>query len=142
MTVQRAMLRVLVLGLTLLSSGLLCLGQSDIDYRRPIRVNIECCTAVSKARIRYPITSYKKQSAANLCVHAIILRTTNHGSFCVDPKAKWVRKKVKRLNNGESKAPQKTKKKGRNNQKRKQKQPRPTVKPSRFPLTSTAPALT
>ncbi|KAE8604928.1 hypothetical protein XENTR_v10014895 [Xenopus tropicalis] len=126
MAAHKAMLRVLVLGLTLLSSGLFCLEQSEIDYRRPIKVNIECCTSVSKARIRYPIISHKEQPAANLCVKAVIFRTTSHGSFCSDPKAKWVRKKVENLKSGESTAPQKPKKKGRKNQKkRKPKQPRP-----------------
>ncbi|OCT78933.1 eotaxin [Xenopus laevis] len=140
MTAQKTMLRVLMLALTLLSLGLLSSGQSEIDYRRPIKVNIECCTAVSKARIRYPITSYKEQSAANLCVDAIIFRTSNHGSFCVDPKAKWVLKKLKKLNNGESKAPRKPKKGRKNQKKKKPKQSRATVKPSWFPLTTTATA--
>uniref|UniRef100_A0A803JI57 Chemokine interleukin-8-like domain-containing protein n=1 Tax=Xenopus tropicalis TaxID=8364 RepID=A0A803JI57_XENTR len=97
-----------------------------ILYEFFVTNTIFCCTSVSKARIRYPIISHKEQPAANLCVKAVIFRTTSHGSFCSDPKAKWVRKKVENLKSGESTAPQKPKKKGRKNQKkRKPKQPRP-----------------
>ncbi|CAI9618637.1 unnamed protein product, partial [Staurois parvus] len=63
-------------------------------------VQITCCTAVSRANIKFPIVSYKIQQVANRCVYAVIFRTEANGSFCADPKATWVQKKVKELSGG------------------------------------------
>ncbi|XP_018422847.1 PREDICTED: C-C motif chemokine 2-like [Nanorana parkeri] len=91
---------VLLFVVTCLSYGVFCSRETLIDYRRPITVQITCCTAVSTAKLKFPIISYKIQSAANRCVNAIIFRTEGNGSFCANPKTKWVQKKVKELSGG------------------------------------------
>ncbi|KAM4694985.1 eotaxin-like [Discoglossus pictus] len=102
----------LLLGVTLLSSQLFCYGQKHFDYRRPIKVSITCCAGVTRAKIPYTIISYKKQPVSGDCVNAVIFQTDSKGSFCSDPKAKWVRIKMKELDNGGEKLP-KRKKQGR-----------------------------
>ncbi|XP_077344799.1 uncharacterized protein LOC143988808 [Lithobates pipiens] len=91
---------VLLLVVTCLSYGVSCSKETPVDYRRPITVQITCCTAVSRANIKFPIVNYKIQQAANRCVYAVIFRTEANGSFCADPKATWVQKKVNKLSGG------------------------------------------
>ncbi|KAM4771195.1 C-C motif chemokine 8-like [Rhinophrynus dorsalis] len=139
------MIRILLLGLTFFCSDVLSSEKLTFDYRRPIKVSITCCTSVSRARIKYPIINYKMQSVANRCVQAVIFRTKDHGSFCSDPKAKWVKKKIWELDNLGTTAPikppgkkkQRKKKQKEIQKKRKTKQARTTVSPLWFPTSQT-----
>ncbi|CAH2246347.1 C-C motif chemokine 8-like isoform X2 [Pelobates cultripes] len=115
------MLRICLAFLILCISVLYCSGNSNFDYRRPIKVKIDCCESVSKARIK-EIATFKRQSAADKCVEAVIFHTKNNGSFCSDPKAKWVRRTIRKMENKGTLVPKGGKKGGRkggNNQKKK-----------------------
>ncbi|XP_068135215.1 C-C motif chemokine 20-like [Hyperolius riggenbachi] len=111
---------VLLLVVTYLCSGILCSEKTLIDYRRPIRVQVTCCTAVSRAQLKgHSITDFKIQSPLNQCVYAVIFHTKKSESFCVDPRAKWAQKKVKVLSNGTFQLPRSGKgKKGGKGEKR------------------------
>ncbi|KAM5164826.1 C-C motif chemokine 2-like [Mantella aurantiaca] len=136
---------------TCLCYGVLAEEETQIDYRRPIKVQITCCTTVSRAQIKYPITSYKIQQAAKRCVFAIIFRTEAKGSFCADPKARWVQKKVNELSGGTVQLPKGKKsnkgakggkrakggkKQNKNKKKEKNKNTKPTVTSPWFPSTA------
>ncbi|XP_065115153.1 uncharacterized protein [Paramisgurnus dabryanus] len=55
-----------------------------------------CCTQVTMNEVTDPIISYKLQKHNLPCVKAIILETQT-GRFCINPKASWVREKVRQL---------------------------------------------
>ncbi|XP_040204624.1 C-C motif chemokine 2-like [Rana temporaria] len=142
---------VLLLVVTCLSYGVSCSKETHIDYRRPITVQITCCTTVSTANIKFPIVSYKIQQVANRCVYAVIFRTEANGSFCADPKARWVHKKVKELSGGTVQLPKSGKgKKGgkggkrgkkqnnKNKKKIQKKNTKPPVASAWFPSTTAA----
>ncbi|KAF5893972.1 C-C motif chemokine 8-like isoform X2, partial [Clarias magur] len=64
--------------------------------RRPTKVGLVCCEAVSKAFIpkRIKLTSYKRQNALKPCVEAVIFFSGNE-KYCSDPAARWIQKKIK-----------------------------------------------
>ncbi|XP_043926100.1 C-C motif chemokine 20-like [Protopterus annectens] len=68
------------------------------SYRRPTKVTTRCCKSVSKARIPYTITGFNRQNALKPCVDAIIFFTKETGPICSDPKATWINKRIKQLN--------------------------------------------
>lgn len=140
---------VLLLVVNYLSYGVSCSKETPIDYRRPITVKITCCTAVSTANIKFPIISYKIQQVANSCVYAVIFRTEANGSFCADPKARWVQKKVKELSGGTVQLPKRGKdkkggkggkrgKKQNKNKKKIKKNTKPPMTSPWFPSTTAA----
>uniref|UniRef100_A0A8C5PA75 Uncharacterized protein n=1 Tax=Leptobrachium leishanense TaxID=445787 RepID=A0A8C5PA75_9ANUR len=47
----------------------ICLHSTD---RRPIKVKVDCCQEVSRAKVVDAITSFKKQPAADKCVEAVM----------------------------------------------------------------------
>ncbi|XP_066565071.1 C-C motif chemokine 21b [Amia ocellicauda] len=65
-------------------------------YRRPTKITTDCCEKVSKARIPYAITGYKRQNPLKPCVDAVIFYT-DKGQICSDPEARWVEKKIREL---------------------------------------------
>ncbi|XP_072263707.1 C-C motif chemokine 8-like [Pyxicephalus adspersus] len=137
-----------LLVVTSLGYNVLCSQETMIDYRRPITVQITCCKEVSPAKIKYPITGYKIQTAANRCVYAVIFRTEANGSFCTDPKSRWVQKKVLELSGGTVQLPKKKKpnkgakggkrRKGgkKQNKKKTKNNPKPPVTSLWFPSTA------
>ncbi|XP_053467999.1 chemokine (C-C motif) ligand 34b, duplicate 4 [Ictalurus furcatus] len=75
-----------------------CITAAPGNYRRPTKVGLVCCEAVSKALIPSTIklTAYKHQNALNPCVEAIIFFSKNE-KYCSDPNARWIPKKLKGL---------------------------------------------
>uniref|UniRef100_A0A8C1X2F7 Chemokine interleukin-8-like domain-containing protein n=1 Tax=Cyprinus carpio TaxID=7962 RepID=A0A8C1X2F7_CYPCA len=55
-----------------------------------------CCTKVSTADVTDPILNIRLQRKSLPCVKAIIFKT-KRGEFCIDPKQRWVEKKVKQF---------------------------------------------
>uniref|UniRef100_A0A8C1IIK1 Chemokine interleukin-8-like domain-containing protein n=1 Tax=Cyprinus carpio TaxID=7962 RepID=A0A8C1IIK1_CYPCA len=53
-----------------------------------------CCTKVSTADVTDPILNIRLQHESLPCVKAVIFKT-KRGEFCIDPKQRWVEKKVK-----------------------------------------------
>ncbi|XP_053564929.1 C-C motif chemokine 8 [Bombina bombina] len=129
------MCRILLLSIILLSSYSLSYGEPEQDYRRPIKVSITCCTEVSKAKISNEIINFKIQHARDQCVNAVIFRTEIEGSFCSDPSARWVRKKVNELGGDLSKLSKVKSKKKRVQKKKKKKSVKKAVTASWFPST-------
>uniref|UniRef100_A0A8C1U1N3 Chemokine (C-C motif) ligand 34b, duplicate 4 n=1 Tax=Cyprinus carpio TaxID=7962 RepID=A0A8C1U1N3_CYPCA len=66
--------------------------------RRPTRVGVSCCKEVSKARIppAIKLIGYKHQNALSPCVDAIIFYTEKE-KYCSDPKARWIKDRLKGL---------------------------------------------
>ncbi|KAF7691789.1 C-C motif chemokine 8-like [Silurus meridionalis] len=67
-------------------------------YRRPSKVGLVCCEAVSRAMIpaHVELTAYMRQNALKPCVEAIIFLSENE-KYCSDPAARWISKKLKGL---------------------------------------------
>ncbi|XP_042570449.1 C-C motif chemokine 8-like [Cyprinus carpio] len=68
------------------------------NYRRPIQDGVSCCKNVTKARIPSTIKliGYKHQNALSPCVDAIIFYTEKE-KYCSDPKARWIKDRLKGL---------------------------------------------
>uniref|UniRef100_A0A8C1WX15 Chemokine interleukin-8-like domain-containing protein n=1 Tax=Cyprinus carpio TaxID=7962 RepID=A0A8C1WX15_CYPCA len=60
------------------------------------KVNGSCCTKVSTANVTDPIINIRLQRKSLPCVKAVIFKT-KRGEFCIDPKQRWVEKKVKQF---------------------------------------------
>ncbi|KAI5617094.1 chemokine CCL-C24j precursor [Silurus asotus] len=73
-----------------------CITAASGNYRRPTRVGLICCEAVSRAMIpaHIKLTAYKRQNALKPCVEAVIFFSENE-KYCSDPAARWITKKVK-----------------------------------------------
>ncbi|XP_078522028.1 eotaxin-like [Lissotriton helveticus] len=74
------------------------------DYRRPTKVTTSCCKSVSKSRIPYTITDYKRQSHLGPCIAAYIFVTERNGAFCTHPKAPWAERAIQNLKNSKQKS--------------------------------------
>uniref|UniRef100_A0A8C6TXM7 Chemokine interleukin-8-like domain-containing protein n=1 Tax=Neogobius melanostomus TaxID=47308 RepID=A0A8C6TXM7_9GOBI len=57
----------------------------------------DCCTSVSRNRIKDPIIGVLRQSKSGNCVEALIFQTENRALFCIYPKAPWVRSALLQL---------------------------------------------
>uniref|UniRef100_A0A8C1U253 Chemokine (C-C motif) ligand 34b, duplicate 4 n=1 Tax=Cyprinus carpio TaxID=7962 RepID=A0A8C1U253_CYPCA len=70
----------------------------SLSDRRPTRVGVSCCKEVSKARIppAIKLIGYKHQNALSPCVDAIIFYTEKE-KYCSDPKARWIKDRLKGL---------------------------------------------
>ncbi|XP_038673411.1 eotaxin-like isoform X2 [Scyliorhinus canicula] len=86
----------LILSLVMIGSITLAAG----SYRRPGKIKVNCCESVSRKEVKFDITRYKIQPEFNRCVKAVIFYTKEKGLFCADPKAPWVRKKIRKLQAG------------------------------------------
>ncbi|KAB5533116.1 hypothetical protein PHYPO_G00128070 [Pangasianodon hypophthalmus] len=75
-----------------------CITAAPGNYRRPTKVGLVCCEAVSKAVIppSIKLTAYKRQNALKPCVEAVIFFSENE-KYCSDPAARWIPKKMKGL---------------------------------------------
>ncbi|CAL8319018.1 unnamed protein product [Boreogadus saida] len=62
---------------------------------------IACCPSVSRAIIRSHVSEcyvQEAQSSEDYCgIQAYILVTTSGDKFCVDPRARWLKQKLKML---------------------------------------------
>ncbi|XP_039620340.1 C-C motif chemokine 20-like [Polypterus senegalus] len=74
------------------------------NYRRPSKITTNCCTSVSAAKVPYTIKGCRQQNALGPCVQAVIFYTKETGSFCADPKAPWVKQKVRMFRNKKAKS--------------------------------------
>ncbi|XP_062841531.1 chemokine (C-C motif) ligand 34b, duplicate 4 [Trichomycterus rosablanca] len=75
-----------------------CITAAHANYRRPTKVGVLCCEAVSKAMIPHDIklTGYKHQNDLSPCVEAIVFYSKDE-RFCSDPSARWIKRKQKGL---------------------------------------------
>ncbi|XP_059390615.1 C-C motif chemokine 8-like isoform X2 [Carassius carassius] len=84
--------------LALMMMVIVCVTAQQVNYRRPTRVGVSCCKEVSRARIPATTTliGYKHQNALSPCVDAIIFYTERE-KYCSDPKARWIKDRLKDL---------------------------------------------
>ncbi|XP_078019805.1 uncharacterized protein LOC144459469 [Epinephelus lanceolatus] len=59
-----------------------------------------CCMKASKAHIQEPFVSCFEQretTFAHCGIHAFLFTTANKTQYCVDPEAKWLKRRFQRL---------------------------------------------
>uniref|UniRef100_A0A4W4ERP3 Chemokine interleukin-8-like domain-containing protein n=1 Tax=Electrophorus electricus TaxID=8005 RepID=A0A4W4ERP3_ELEEL len=73
-----------------------CIGIASGNLRRPAKVGLVCCKAVSKAMIPSGIKliGYKHQNALSPCVQAVLFFSETE-KYCSDPTARWIPRKLK-----------------------------------------------
>ncbi|XP_026107888.1 C-C motif chemokine 8-like [Carassius auratus] len=67
-----------------------------ITVAQEIKVKESCCTQVSRAKLTDPILNIRLQHESLPCVRAVIFET-ERGEFCIDPRQRWVKEKVKQF---------------------------------------------
>ncbi|XP_066500694.1 chemokine (C-C motif) ligand 34b, duplicate 4 [Hoplias malabaricus] len=76
-----------------------CITGISANFRRPTKVGLVCCEAVSRAPIPQKMTlvGYKHQNALAPCVEAIIFFTDKLEKICSDPTARWIPRRISGL---------------------------------------------
>ncbi|XP_067433102.1 C-C motif chemokine 20-like [Thunnus thynnus] len=77
-------------------------GRRQCTTSKPPKVRyiqFDCCTRTSNAAIREPVDAcYEQRKDLLPCkVHAYIFVTRSNNTWCVDPKAWWLKRRLERL---------------------------------------------